>query len=437
MINKVKHTMKIHNMFPTRSVLVALSGGADSVALLHIMHTLSREYGFTVYAAHVNHNLRGEAAKNDEKFSKSLCHRLGIECFVESADVLAMAKEQGISEEMAGRRVRYDFFERLMQKFDIEYTATAHHKNDNAETILMNFVRGSGLSGLSGIPYKRDRYIRPLLDVKRCDIESYCVANDLNYVTDATNLNTVYTRNKIRNIIIPQLENELNPNFADTITSNARIIGEDEDFINSVADTEYAYLVADNSIDVLGLTSLHSAVAKRIIRKLIDNICGIADVSSLAIETVYDICKKGNTGLNCNIIRDITARIEYGRLVIDKLQTPCEDFSYSIKIGESKFIPELGYTVTVSWDGDGERFSVPESVDEICITNRRAGDRFVPKGMQGSKSIKAFMIDEKIPQNRRNRTGIVRIGGEIAWIIGYRRDARFIGNDIVISISQA
>ncbi len=438
MIKKIKKTIKSHNILPTRSVLVALSGGADSVALLHIMHTLSKEYGFKLYAAHVNHNLRGEAAKKDEIFSQALCHRLGIQCFVKSADVKSVAKAYAISEEMAGRRVRYEFFSELMQEYDIEYTATAHHKNDNAETIIMNFLRGSSLSGLSGIPYRRDSYIRPLLDVTRSEIEGYCKENGLDYVTDITNSENVYTRNKIRNILIPQLEREYNPNIVDTLTANAHIISEDENFISNTVDTEYDKYVKDSAVSVNDLMSLHKAISKRIIRKMIDNNCGASDVSSVVIDSVYELCKKNKTGASCNIIKDITARIEYSKLIIGKETAVCDDFSYTVKIGECVYIPEVGYSVSVKPTTEGEAdkntFKLPCGIDEITVTNRRIGDKFIPSGMTGTKSLKGFMIDKKIPQNERSRIGIVRIGGEIAWVIGYRRDERFKGNDIVIKI---
>ncbi len=392
-----------------------------------------------MYAAHVNHNLRGDAAVRDEEFSKELCDRLGIRCFTTSADVAKIAEESNISEELAGRRVRYGFFEGLMNEYDIEYTATAHHKNDNAETIVMNFVRGSGITGLTGIPYSRERYIRPMLDVKRCEIEEYCRENSLEYVTDETNLDTVYTRNKIRNIIIPQLEAELNPGFVDTIAMNARVLAEDARFLAKVTDEAYTKASYGNRLMISKLRRYDPAICKRVIRKLIGGVCGIRDVSSAATEAAYNLAMNGTTGQSCSIIRDVTARIEYGKLVIEHQAKPCSDFEYTIEIGKSQYIPELGYSVSVSRDGAGERFRVPPGTTSITVTNRRTGDRFVPAGMTGSKSVKSFMIDRKIPRSERSRVGIVRVGGEIAWIIGYRLDARFRSNydndsnDILIS----
>lgn len=432
-IEKVKKTMLAYDIFPKKSVLVALSGGADSVALLHIMHTLSQEYGFRVYAAHVNHNLRGDAAKRDESFSKALCDKLCIECFVKSVDVGAVAKEKGISCEMAGRQVRYDFFDEIMHKYSIEFCATAHHKNDNAETIVMNFIRGSAIGGLCGIPYRRGQFIRPMLDVTRSEIENYCKENTLSYVTDETNSENVYTRNKIRNILIPHIQSDLNPNFITTVTSNAKIIKTDNDYIETVADTEYRRLVKDGSVKLCELNALHKAISQRVIRKMIDNISTVSDVPSSVIESVCELAKKGRTGTQCDIQKGVSARIEYDRLIIDTVCDECGDFLYTVKIGECVTIPELSCKIYVDFadkrEKDGcEYFSLPCDVTSVTITNRRSGDKFVPSGMTGTKSLKSFMIDKKIPRNKRNRIGIMRIGGEIAWVIGYRLDNRFTFN---------
>lgn len=169
------------------AILVGLSGGADSAALITVLCRLSEKYGYKVYAAHVNHCLRGDAADRDEDFSRQLAERLGAGFFSLRADVAKLAEERGISEEEAGRNVRYSFFDKIADENGIELIATAHHRNDNAETILMNFMRGSGVSGLSGIPYRRGRIIRPLLGVTRAEIERFCAENGIEYVTDATN----------------------------------------------------------------------------------------------------------------------------------------------------------------------------------------------------------------------------------------------------------
>lgn len=430
MIKAVEKTMIEHDMLPVRSVLVGLSGGADSAALTHILCTLSGKYGFRVYAAHVNHGLRGETAERDEKFSAALADKLGIEFFCLHAGVREEAEKRGISEELAGREVRYGFFDRLMRTHGIEFTATAHHRNDNAETILMNFMRGSGIRGLCGIPYKRDRIIRPLLDVTREETEAYCRENNIDYVTDETNLETVYTRNKIRHIILPEIEKNINPSFVDTVTKNAAVLSSDDDFLTGEADRAFAALVRDNSAAAEDISALHPAVSTRVIRRMLDGMCGREDVPSAVVSAVLRLAQRNRTGSRADIARGVYAAVEYGRLYLRKETAEPGSFEYGLNIGESRYIPEMGCAVHIEEAEERQRdgweyFGLPRRDCRICVRSRRAGDRFMPFGMKGMKKVKDFMINEKIPKDKRGSVGIVTFDEEIAWIAGYRRDDRF------------
>lgn len=439
MLKIIEKTMLSRGMLPMRSVLVGLSGGADSAALMHILVRLSEKYGFKVFAAHVNHGLRGAQADADEAFSRSFAARLSIPFFSLRADVQGEAKRRGISEELAGRAVRYEFFDRLLREHDIDRVATAHHKNDNAETILMNLMRGSGIGGLTGIPYTRGNIIRPMLDVSRAEIEEYCKENDIEYVTDATNLEAVYTRNRVRNILIPMMEKEFNPSLVDTICANARLIANDEAHLRTEAERAYNDIVKDGAADAAALASLHTAIALRVIRLMIAEASGVEDVPHTAAEAVLEIAKSGRTGARADIIRGMYAVTEYGRIVIRKNDRDNAGFEYKLKIGEKLYIPELGIHVFAEpcdkFERDGaEYFGVDKDVD-ICIRSRREGDRFSPRGMTGTKRLKSFMIDEKIPRAERDRVGILTINGEIAWVIGHRRSSGFDFDKTGIKIS--
>ena len=439
MKDKVLKTMQSRGMLPFGSVLVGLSGGADSAALLYLLCRLSEELGFAVYAAHVNHGLRGAAADADERFSEALCKLLGVEFRVLRADVKGEAEKRGMSEELAGRCVRYEFFDKLASEHNIDRIATAHHKNDNAETILMNFVRGTGIKGLCGIPYTRGKIIRPLLDCTRAEIERYCGENSIEYVTDMTNLDTVYTRNKARHILIPEIEREFNPAFVDTITHNAQLLMLEEDYMRAETEKAYAGTVSDGAADVERLCKLHPAIALRVIRKMTDAVCVKEDVSSVVIRSVFELAKKNRPGARLDIARGAYAVIEYGRLIIECGNDSCGDFEYELIPGKSIYIPEAGYTIKAEHTndykrGDGEYFTVPEGA-RLAVRNRRRGDAFIPWGMKGSKKVKDYMIDEKIPRRGRDRVGILTINGEIAWIIGYRRASRFKFNKNGIKIS--
>ena len=192
------------------SVLVALSGGADSVFLLNIMLLLKDEFNLSIYAAHINHMLRGKEADYDEEFCRTLCKKNDIKLFTHRADVALIAKETSVSEEVAGRNVRYTFFNEILEKENIQKIATAHNFDDNIETVFMRFIRGTGISGLCGIPYKNNNIIRPILDIKRSEIEDFLSECNADYVTDKTNFEQIYTRNKIRLGIIPEIEKNIN-----------------------------------------------------------------------------------------------------------------------------------------------------------------------------------------------------------------------------------
>lgn len=431
MIKQIEKTMCEQGMIGFKSVLIGLSGGADSVALTNAMLRLSKKYNFTVYAAHVNHCIRKDTAVRDEMFSKDFAEKMGIKFFSLTANVKEYAKKKNMSEELAGREVRYNFFDKLCDENDIDVIATAHHMNDNAETIIMNFMRGSGIAGLSGIPYKRGNIIRPLLDVSRRDIEKYCDDNNLDYVTDETNLEQEYTRNKIRHTLIPEIEKIFNPNIVETVTSNAAVMKIDSDYMSYETDRAYKKYVKNNSIDIKDFQSLHNAIQSRLIFKIIDGLCGRADISGITVSSVSALARKNKTGSRCDIARGISAWIDYGILRFGEYIEGTDGFNYALGVGQSKHIPEMGITIKMEKadrieDDGAEYFSVEDACNaQIVIRSRRQGDKFMPAGMGGTKKIKDFMIDEKIPKTKRNSVGILTINGDVAWVVGYRRDKRF------------
>lgn len=439
-LKKAEQTMLSHGMTNIGRVLVGLSGGADSIALLSVLCELSEKYGFVVSAAHINHCLRGKTAERDEEFSRATAERAGVPFYLLRADVRGRAAEKGISEELAGREIRYEFFEKICEENGIDAIATAHHRNDNAETILMNFMRGSGISGLCGIPYRRGKIIRPLLDVTRAEIEHYCNEMSLEYVIDETNLETEYTRNKIRNILIPQIEQMFNPGFVQTVTRNAPVIATDEDYINSEARREYERLENDG-FDVSEFNRLHRALRSRIIRMAIEPLCSTSDVPAAVIDSVINLAEENRTGTRCDIARGIGARIEYGKLKFGAVNTENNGFEYGIKIGERIHVPELKADIFVEYayskeDDSAEYFSAENIENSVIeLRSRREGDSFCPAGMRGTKKLKDYMIDEKIPRDKRNSVGLLTIDGKIAWVIGKRRDRRFKFKDHGIKIS--
>ncbi len=425
-LNRVLRTIKEHSLTEKDSkVLVALSGGADSVALTHILYSISKELGITLFSAHLNHGIRGEEALRDEKFALEFSKSLGIECFIKRVDIPKISN--GISEELVGRNERYKFFDELCQKHGISSVATAHNKNDNAETLLMNFMRGATLGGLSGIPYQRGNIIRPLLDISREEIEEYCRQNNLSYVIDSTNLEEDYTRNKIRLSLIPEIQKEFNPSFVSTVTSNAQYIFDDNDYIEKITQKEYDDNVKNGKVSIKYITSLHNSIQRRIIYKMICQAYGCNyDVSSKYIEAVYNLLTSKSSGKSVDLGSGVKACIEYDTLIISKKINTPTDFEYTLPIGEEIYIKEAGiYIKAIYTDTDsGDCFSLsPDTV--IKVRNRRSGDVFFPSGMEGSKKIKQYFTDEKIPLSQRNKICIITFDDQIGYILGKRRDRRF------------
>ncbi|MEW8956858.1 tRNA lysidine(34) synthetase TilS, partial [Clostridium sp.] len=219
MIVKVRDFVKENNMISKNDkVLVALSGGPDSICLIHILNELKDELGIEILAAHLNHCLRGEDANKDEEYVREFCKSLNIQCYVKRVDINRYAKERALSSEMAGREARYEFFNDLKEEFNINKIAVAHNLNDQAETVLMRLMRGTGIEGLIGIRPVRDNiYIRPILSLNRHEIEAYCEDNKLLPRIDKTNLETIYSRNKVRLELIPYIEKNFNEDIINTL----------------------------------------------------------------------------------------------------------------------------------------------------------------------------------------------------------------------------
>ena len=234
MNQKVLETIRKYNLIEDGDkIVLGVSGGPDSICMLDNLREVKEEQiiEFEIYVAHINHMIREEAI-DDEKYVQEYCKKYNIECFVKRADVQKIASEKKIGTEEAGRKVRYDFFEEVLQKTESNKIAIAHNKNDKIETIIMHLLRGSGLSGLKGIePIRDNKYIRPLLECERTEIEQYCEDKKLNPRIDKTNFENEYTRNKIRNIVIPYIKKEFNPNIIQTLSRLSDLAADESNYI--------------------------------------------------------------------------------------------------------------------------------------------------------------------------------------------------------------
>lgn len=395
------------------SVLVAFSGGADSVCLLYALKNLEDKIGFKVLAAHLNHGLRGEEADRDEEFSKDFCKKLGVECITSNCDVRKYAKTHNLSEELAGREIRYSFFFSVMEERKIQKLAVGHHLDDQAETVLMHLIRGSGIDGLSGMRHKRGTIIRPLLDFEKQEILDFCRRENLDFCTDLTNFETDYNRNKIRLDLIPKMR-EFNPAVSKTLAKTAKILADEADFLEDIACEKAKELIDENSCRISELLSVHPAIRRRVVRKMIEAVKKTKkDISADYIDKVLSIAEAMLTGKTLNLGENIIARIEYDRLIIEK-NKEIKGFSYDIFMNTPFKIPENGVNIRIKECQNGS-FKFPENA-VFSVRTRENGDRIYPLGMEGSKKLKDFFIDEKISRPKREEAVLVLCNSDIAMI---------------------
>lgn len=424
MLEKVKNTISESNMLKKEDkILVALSGGADSVCLCVVL----KELDYNIGAAHINHKIRDEA-DSDMEFVKELCMKLGIPLYILEKDVKAIAQKEKISEEVAGRNIRYSFFAETAEKFGYNKIAVAHNRNDNAETMLLNLLRGSGSKGLCSIPKVRDNIIRPLIDVKREEIESYLKQKGQDFVTDKTNFECDYTRNKIRNQAIPVLM-EINPRFLDSCARTSEIAKEENDFLDMCAQKlvelgETAYI---NKKEFL---NAHKAIKARAIHFAYEYAAGTTkDLEKRHIDYITENVKEDTLGNIIELGFNTVCYAEYERICFAQKQK-IKKFRYELDVGETIEIPEAGMKVTAKYISkenivyceNTEYFDF--KTDAVVLRNFEDGDLITPMGMKSPKKLKEIFINEKIPQRERSKKIIVE-KNDILCVIGVKRSDYF------------
>jgi len=444
MLQKVRKYIEQHNMIqPGDKVIVGLSGGADSVALLHVLKELQDSLQFQLYAAHVNHGLRGRDADQDAEFARDLCNKWSVPFYLKEADVRSLAKSLNQTEEEAGRLVRYGFFNEILEKVNGNKIATAHHRNDQAETILHNIIRGTGMQGLAGIKPVRDGIvIHPLLDVSRREIEDYIKENNLSYRVDASNQDSSYTRNRIRNHLLPDLARDYNPEIVDSLARLGDIIREEDSFLTEFCYNLYTEMVSFGSnqveLDLRKFNQCHSALKRRLVRMAVSDVRGDLDgVSHSHVEAVIELAKNCQTGTQTTIPAGslnkmrIQAMVQYGYLIFreEDGRNPIAAFDEHLPVPGRVYIEDLNICITsVIWDKTkGFSFS-PQCIyidrdkvkGSLSVRQRREGDRFRPLGMEGSKKLKDYFIDKKIPKEKRSRIPLLVDEENIIWVVGYQ-----------------
>lgn len=420
MIHKVEKYISKHNLIAYGGkVLVALSGGADSVALLIVLHRL----GYKCEAAHCNFHLRGKESDRDEQFVKTLCQRLGIKLHVTHFDTTHEAQEKGISIEMAARELRYKLFEELRTGIDAEAIAVAHHRDDSAETLLLNLIRGTGIRGLHGIQPRNGYIVRPLLCVSRADITEYLKWRGEEYVTDSTNLTSDYTRNKIRLEVIPKL-GEINASILESLAATATRIGEAERIYSKAIDEAIARVKSGNVINIELLKKEVAPVT------LLFEILSPLGFNSTQAANVYDAIDSDGTrrvdnGKWC-VIK------ERGELVIMPCEEPQEQCN-AVLPSEGTFDTPYGtlHITKELFDGNIPRqrncacIDADKTAQPLTLRHTANGDRFAPFGMRGTKLISDYLTDRKKSAIEKQRQLVVTdANGTIIWLVDERPAAQ-------------
>jgi len=426
--HKVLNTLNAHNMIEKGgNVIVALSGGADSVALLFVLLSLKDKLNIKVYAAHVNHNLRGQESQRDEDFVKKLCDENNVELFLRSVDVNALCTETSESFETVGRRVRYEFFEELSEKYDA-VVATAHTLSDSLETALFNMARGASFSGLSSIPYKRGRIIRPLLDVTREEVEAYVLENSLSYVNDSTNADAdICNRNRIRHKIVPVLK-EVNSGAEQNFFRLRQSLNEAESFIKEEAQKLIQSAAQTFGFDAKILSEAHPALLSYSIKLILEN--AGAGFEHKHIELIKASLKSGGAiPLACGY----TAVIKQGILRItkenytDKGEFPFEinkSFSYNGKVYSVK---ELSEEEIINKKLSLNVIGCDKISSGALFRTRKGGDRFALLKRAVTKDLRKLQNELKIPSEQREKSLLIESKGKILWAecIGVSADGMY------------
>ena len=442
LIEKMKGTISRFGLLERGDrILVALSGGPDSVALLYGLLAIQPEFGLKLYVAHLNHKLRGEESDEDERFTKNLASSLKLKFFSRRIDVIEEAKRKKISIEEAAREVRYDYLENLADRIKADRIALGHQADDQAETFLMRLLRGTGSAGLSGIPIKRGKIIRPLIQIKREEIEEFLKANEIPYRLDSSNYLTDYFRNRIRLTLLPRIREEFNPKIVESLNRTTDIISLQQEYIQKKCEQILEHIGKKKKskilVDLEEFAGHDICLQREMIRLGVRELKG--DLNQLTFESVdraLNLVSRKKSGKKVKLVNQIWAEIDGKELLIHKEKK--RDYKYPLtfpgevnlrdwgikikgelhkgKLLSRNLIPQNQNVAFLDW----EKMKAP-----LCLRSRRRGDKFRPLGMKGSKSLADFLIDAKVPRHLRDHLAILTSKGKIAWVIGHRISDEF------------
>ncbi len=426
-------------------IVIGISGGADSVCLFFVLLELQEKYDMELFAVHVHHGIRGVQADQDEEFVRNLTEKAGIPYFPVHRDIPKLAKELGNTEEEAGRIARYEVFYQILEEVEGTKIAVAHNQNDCAETVLFQLFRGSGLKGMGGIPPKRDKIIRPLLAVGRKEIEEYLKKRGQEYCTDRTNLKQEYTRNKIRLSLLPIAEQEINGKAVEHIARTAEFMREVENYIQKNVNLIYKEVVTEKNgqyfMELETFARQDIVIQREIIKLILIKIAGMAkDIEAKHMESVLALSKK-QTGKMLSLPYGIVVRREYEFLIfyigVKRQKEEKQGYCYELIPGRMYRIEEAGLFINLELEKEKLKWEeIPQNtcvkwfdydkiIDGICIRGRRSGDYFQVNKDGGTRKLKDYFIDKKIPREKRQNIPLLADGNHIVWILGDRISEKY------------
>ena len=445
LLHRVQETIDRRRMLAAGEiVVVAVSGGVDSMAMFHLLLRLRTRYHISLHVAHLNHDLRGTESAEAATFVRRQCEAHQIPVTITTAEGRTL-RDRGVgSLQAAARDLRYRFLEQVADEQGATRIALGHHRNDQAETVLMNLLRGSGVRGLGGIPPVRDRIIRPLIDCSREEIERYARQQGIPYVEDSSNQVLSYSRNRIRLELLPELAKRYNPRVVHAIANAATILEAEDALLNAMAEKELRTVLISRSPEELVLSNhrmaaLHTALRWRIIRRsaeyLREGRSGLTFQQTLAIDRLLLTegaqgtiqapdglrVRRAGDGIILSVGEgQVRGRISSSPLAVPGL-TAIPGSSLSLR---SDFLegwprcelPSDAWTALLDADRAGQ---------DLHVRRWEPGDRFIPLGMGGRKKLQDFFVDAKVPRDQRGSIPLVVSGGQIAWVVGFRVDERF------------